>query len=224
MILTLAAYIRKVDVLNRGFSGYNTDHGRVILPKILQIENTDNSRVKFMTIFLGTNDALNTVQHVPIERYRDNLVSMVKEVLRHDIKVILIGPGLHDPNLCRIERAKKGEPLEKNLTSCANNKVYSETMRSVAVKFNVPFIDLWTSFQEWGGWSEMQLINETAHLGDLLVDGVHYSPKAYEILYEKVIETICIHYPELTPENLTTKLSLWRSIDPENIEQTIFHG
>lgn len=41
-------YIRKLDVINRGFSGYNSEHARQILPKILESE----TNIKLMTIFL----------------------------------------------------------------------------------------------------------------------------------------------------------------------------
>lgn len=83
-------YIRKLDVINRGFSGYNSEHARQILPKILESE----TNIKLMTIFFGTNDAydyINEIQTVELDRYKDNLSVMVQMVLDKNIKPIIIG-------------------------------------------------------------------------------------------------------------------------------------
>lgn len=44
---------RKCDVLNRGFSGYNTRWARIILPRL--VGNWDSPTV--VTIFFGANDS-----------------------------------------------------------------------------------------------------------------------------------------------------------------------
>ena len=49
------AYIRRLDVINRGFSGYNTTQALAILPKF--VPSPEQSRVRFMLIFFGANDA-----------------------------------------------------------------------------------------------------------------------------------------------------------------------
>ncbi len=71
--------VRKCDVLNRGFSGYNTRWNKIILPRIITKEMAPD--IAAVTIFLGANDSnkleLNPRQHVPVEEYKQNLVDMV---------------------------------------------------------------------------------------------------------------------------------------------------
>lgn len=75
---------RKCDVITRGFSGYNTRWCRVILPDILK--EFDPEDIAFATIFLGANDSNlpeNTVQHVPLPRYKQDLKDMVEMMMVH---------------------------------------------------------------------------------------------------------------------------------------------
>lgn len=214
--------MRKLDVLNRGFSGYNTDHCKLILPKILEVENKGEAKVKLMTIFLGTNDALDTIQHVPLSRYKDNLASMVHVALRYGIRLIVIGPALHDPKLLPPNYVENG--VARDISSSGINKMYSETARSVAEQYKVPFLDLWTAFQRHGGWTEDQLTKQNLSISSLLSDGIHFTPTAYEVLFKEIIAVIQNVYPELAPANTRMKLAVWNLIDPENIEQTMFNN
>lgn len=82
--LISSCYFRKCDVITRGFSGYNTRWCRVILPDILK--EFDPEEIAFATIFLGANDSNlpeNTVQHVPLPRYRQDLKDMVEMMMVH---------------------------------------------------------------------------------------------------------------------------------------------
>lgn len=58
------AYVRRLDVQVRGFSGYNTDLAVPILEAILAEKST--SKIKLLTIFFGANDAAleSSPQHV----------------------------------------------------------------------------------------------------------------------------------------------------------------
>jgi isoamyl acetate esterase len=92
------AYTRRADVLNRGYSGYNTTMYLDILPRILGSTKDEDSNdgesalrgtsgavdVLFCTVFLGANDAAlpGEPQHVPIDQYRQNLQRIVQDVRR----------------------------------------------------------------------------------------------------------------------------------------------
>lgn len=71
------AYARRADVLNRGYSGYNSRHVCSILEKSVFPEH-----VLFCTVFLGTNDAAlpGELQHVPLDEFETNLESIVTKV------------------------------------------------------------------------------------------------------------------------------------------------
>lgn len=84
------AYSRKLDVVNRGFSGYNTSWCLQLLPHILTTtlpcpQNGTIPSIKLITIFLGANDSVlpGNRQNVPLESYKKNLQSMI-EIIRHN--------------------------------------------------------------------------------------------------------------------------------------------
>jgi lysophospholipase L1-like esterase len=69
------AFSTRADVLNRGFSGYNS---RLICQEVLKTL-PEQADYFFCTVFLGANDAAlpGERQHVPIEEYTDNLEKIV---------------------------------------------------------------------------------------------------------------------------------------------------
>lgn len=98
--LLAASYSRRADVLNRGFSGYNTHHALNLLPRVFGVRSlgedgrhpnqTNNYShrhpsdldVLFCTVFFGANDAVlpGEPQHVPIDQYRRNLQRIVATI------------------------------------------------------------------------------------------------------------------------------------------------
>jgi len=79
-------YARRADVLNRGYSGYNTDHALQVLPSIVgddpSSQRTTTTDVLFATVFFGANDAAlpGETQRVPKERYGRNLTAIVEHM------------------------------------------------------------------------------------------------------------------------------------------------
>lgn len=218
-------YIRKLDVINRGFSGYNSEHARQILPKILESE----TNIKLMTIFFGTNDAydyINEIQTVELDRYKDNLSVMVQMVLDKNIKPIIIGPGLHDPKMAKAMLAERGRPIDKDPTTNQRLLKYSETAKKVAAQHNVAFIDTWNTLRQYQGWTKDQLFEVSAtkdkweigeSLAEIVSDGIHFTAKSYKILFEEIIRVIEEKYPELAPENLPSQLCDWKQINPNDL-------
>lgn len=78
--LLSSAYSRRADVLNRGFSGYNTRHALDILPRIFGEPSQEG--VLFCTVFFGANDAAlpGERQHVPLDEYGENLGKIVTSI------------------------------------------------------------------------------------------------------------------------------------------------
>lgn len=81
------AYARRADVLNRGYSGYNTRHALDILPSVFG--SNDGSKpdddVLMVTVFFGANDSSlpgdrEHCQHVPIDEYESNLRTIVNSI------------------------------------------------------------------------------------------------------------------------------------------------
>ena len=200
-------YFRKLQVITHGYGGYNTEHARYILDPILDAETAGGSTVRLITIFFGTNDsAENNQQHVPLERYAENLQFLTTQALCRNIAVILIGPALVDED--RIADR-----------STRSNRAYSEAAREVAKKFSAPFLDLGKAFAALAT-SE----RDGEYLRDLLTDGVHFTGKAYKIMYEMLLRTIREEYPALRTENLPTILPHILDIDHTDLPASLWRG
>lgn len=50
-------FARKLDVVNRGFGGYNSRWGVKLLEQVLAQIQAQGQRVAFMTLWFGANDA-----------------------------------------------------------------------------------------------------------------------------------------------------------------------
>ena len=94
-------YVRKCDVINRGFSGYNARWCSHLLPQLVTKDVAKDAAV--VTIFLGANDSnnfeTNPRQHVPLEEFKERLTGMVQhllvKLLKTSIMFISIFASLH---------------------------------------------------------------------------------------------------------------------------------
>jgi len=203
-------YRRKIEVINRGFSGYNTLHALEVIPKIIP-PPTATSRIRLITVFFGANDATlsDRSQHVPLDQYAENLRRIINHPLlvAHSPKILLIIP----PPIC--EYRTQDHDLTKGIVGpqrlAANTKRYADAALEVGKALGIPTVNLWETFMQYaGGWEEgnplpgSKELPKNEKLGELLRDGLHFEPKGYKILYDLVLETIRGNIPELDPENL----------------------
>jgi hypothetical protein len=92
--------VNKCDVINRGLSGYNTKNIRQIMPQIFDEFPADD--LCCVLVMLGTNDSTsqeNTIQHVPLESFKENLAAICDYLLdtvglSRD-RIILITPRMY---------------------------------------------------------------------------------------------------------------------------------
>lgn len=215
-------YQRKLDIASRGFSGYNTTNGLVVLREVLKADGAETGCVKLMYIFMGTNDAATTFQNVPVDQFKENLDKMAKMVLEYDIKLIIVGPGLHDQTLSMIAREDRND--EEPFSSSKVTRIYADAAAAVSHENKVPFIDTWAVFQNYGEWTTDELMVGSPDLSELLTDGIHYTPKAYELLYEELVESISVSYPEMLPENLSSVFPDYKDIDYEDVEKSLMES
>jgi lysophospholipase L1-like esterase len=84
-------YSRRADVINRGFSGYNTRWGLLISDDVVLQVNP-----AMVVIFFGANDAVieQGLTYVPLEEYKSNLLSMIKKFKSKcpKLAIVLITP------------------------------------------------------------------------------------------------------------------------------------
>jgi isoamyl acetate esterase len=68
---------RKVDIINRGFSGYNTKWALKIFDEVIL-----TLKPNFVIIFFGANDAAieSSSQYVSLALYEDNLSTFIQRI------------------------------------------------------------------------------------------------------------------------------------------------
>ncbi|RLV86439.1 Isoamyl acetate-hydrolyzing esterase [Meyerozyma sp. JA9] len=204
-------YIRKFDVLDRGYGGYNARWGKEILPEILATESK-NATIKLVVIFYGTNDCKANEQGVGIEEYKKTLSFMVELCEKYNTKAIVVGPAVYSAAL--------GNPSDAS--SMEAHLKYSNAAKEVAERCNVPFVDLWHAFTSYLGSTEEEMLKSPADMSELLVDGVHFAPIGYKIFHQALTNTITTAYPELAKENVRERLVPWNEVDESNIKKSIF--
>ena len=199
-------YQRRADVLNRGFSGYNsdwflkfaaTDEGKADL--------FDHDNVKIVTIFFGANDAsdfeLNARHHVPLERYKSNIKEIAK-LARHnfgeDVNIILIAPPpvCHDGRLEYQKEKYKEKATGKLERTLELSGKYGKALIEVAEELSLPCLDVWTKMQDSS--------SSTQPWQQYLSDGLHLSASGNKFVGEALIELIDNMLPDLAVTPCTT--------------------
>ncbi|KAK5219055.1 hypothetical protein LTR99_006563 [Exophiala xenobiotica] len=231
-------YIRRIDVLNRGFSGYTSQMGLDVLPHFFPAAPStattgttststslgyaqgqgqcQQAQVSLMTVFFGANDAVlpGHPQHVPLHDYTRALRSIISypPLALHGTKVILITPPPVDE-----------WQLGNDERTATNTQTYAVACRQLGADLNLPTLDLWTIFMTKAGWREgdgsddgsTPLIGSKAAprsdvLDELLSDGLHFTPKAYQIVFEELVKLIQGKLPDHVPENLPFIFPDWK--------------
>jgi lysophospholipase L1-like esterase len=206
-------YQRRADVLNRGFSGYNT--GWFLKLAATEYGKNDlfnHDNVQLVTIFFGANDAShptwNARQHVPLLQYQSNLkeiVSLTRLNFGPHVKIIMISPPpvCHEGRL-RYQKVQYKEKatgeLERTLELSGQ---YAQGARQVAEELNLPFLDLWTMMQfssstEGGGDDEAKMVVERADWRSFLSDGLHFSASGNKFVGESILHMIDQVLPDLS--------------------------
>ncbi|KAK6428724.1 hypothetical protein LTR95_015133 [Oleoguttula sp. CCFEE 5521] len=218
------AYVRRLDVVNRGYSGYNTEQALKILHQ--SIPSPTQTKIRLLTLFFGANDARlpNTPggpqQNVPLEAYRTNL----KSILTHpglqahqDIRIIVItAPPVDERMLSAAASAFFDTKMAPNRTA-VNTAKYAEAAREVAKEAGVVCCDLWGAMMGRAGWrkgTDGPLPGsldgaENEVLQSLLSDGLHFTRSGYKLLFDEVMKTIEQNWPDQMPEKLPFVLPAW---------------
>jgi len=195
---------RRADVLNRGFSGYNTRFALDILPSLLG-SNSDGdsssscaSRPLFFTVLFGSNDASLLddsphCQHVPIDEYEDNMRQIVKKIRdgfegNDKPPIILITPPPIDRSawdkFC-FEGFGLLSPRTNEVT-----KQYGIRVKSIAEELGCSVVD---AFSLLGGNNAEEIY------GASLEDGLHLNGPGNKLLFEGLMDVITTDFPDLAP-------------------------
>ena len=221
------AYARRLDVINRGLSGYNTTQALKVLPKI--IPPPQHAKVRFMLIFFGANDARlpstpgGPDQHVPLEQYKSNLKKIATHpcVQAHQrIRIILVTPPpVDERKLVEADQQKYPEIGSMLRRTAKTTASYAQAVRDLGAELQFPILDIWNAMIRAAGTSIGSLDDDclpgsqqapkSEVLQSYLHDGLHFSLPAYKLLYEELMSVIEEKWPDQLPENLPFVLPRW---------------
>jgi len=211
-------YQRRLDIINRGFSGYTAPAGYDTLVQFFPCTppttttGISQPRIQLLTVFFGANDACvpGSPQHVPIATYKQSLRNILEyEGLKaHGTQAILVvPPPVDEYQLASTDR------------TAAHTARYADACREVAQEYSgLPVLDLWTIFMLKAGWAPGQqgpLIGSRAAprnpvLDELLSDGLHFTPAGYRLVFDELVNLIVRGLPDHRPENLPQIFPDWR--------------
>lgn len=196
---------RRYDVINRGFSGYNTLQVLKILEQVFPKPEAGGPKLKYLIVLLGANDAALPqkvdTQGVPLDEYARNLTRIITHpnITAHNPKILLVTP----PPLDEIRTTELDTPTHgQSQRESARSAAYSQAARDVAA--SVPgtvLIDLQKALMDVAvektpGWDGSKGVlgsldsGERGYLPNLLPDGLHMSGEAYKVFWDLLKEEI----------------------------------
>ncbi len=156
-------YVRRADVLLRGFAGYTTREALRILPSAVLSEHPD-----FVILLWGAGDSAlpGQIQHVPVAEYRDNLQQMATAIVTAGAWVVFVTPPPVN------ERRVRSRTLE-------HTALYAQACREVAEDMRAPLVDLFARIRQEPDWSQT-----------CLLEGLNLSSVGMNILYEELARAL----------------------------------
>lgn len=220
-------FIRRMDVVNRGFSGYNTTHALAMLPGLL--DSLSPGPIRFFFVFFGSNDASlpgATGQHVDLQTYRTNLEAIVThpKLVAHHPKIILVTSPPVD------EVSSQETELKMNISAkpARDAKVtaeYAAAVKEVGERTSADLVvvDLWSrimdeaiketpSYISGGPLLGSKELGRSKALDAFLKDGLHLSTRGYQVLYNEMFSAIRERWPEEGPEAHPFVYPYWRDL------------
>ncbi|EOD32398.1 hypothetical protein EMIHUDRAFT_72070 [Emiliania huxleyi CCMP1516] len=193
---------RHADIRLRGYSGYNTRWALHLLPHLFPSGGRPEDTPALVVVFLGANDATrppplrlqpeqSSRQHVPLEEYRRNLVSIIgaiRECGDGSARVLLLSPPPCD-DVAWAQHCSTTyglDPASEPNRNFETTQQYAAAALEVAAEEGVPAADVHAAFlrEEWK---------------DLLADGLHPNARGNAAIAACVLEAIGRHFPELQP-------------------------
>ncbi|GAB7327843.1 hypothetical protein MBLNU13_g11634t2 [Cladosporium sp. NU13] len=221
-------YARRLDVINRGLSGYNTAQALKVLPQAIPEPQQQN--VRLLTIFLGANDSRlpdtpgGPQQNVPLDAFTANLHAILshKHIAgRPDLRIILITPPPVDERMLRAADSANIPGFNGLRRTADTTAKYAEAVRQVGKDRGVHVCDVWSAMMREAGWDESstaplpgsESADENAVLRRFFSDGLHLTPDGYRVLYHQLMALIADTWPDQLPEQLPMVLPAWNELE-----------
>ncbi|GAA5932653.1 SGNH/GDSL hydrolase family protein [Sporobolomyces koalae] len=211
------AYQRKLDIMNRGLSGYNTAWALPIIKQWLPRVGERLPKIRMLAIWFGANDAAlpTSPQHVTLEDFKANLVTILDLVrsptspyYSPDAIPVLITPPPVDAKIRNDELTSRDPPRVPDRDSELTRQ-YAVAVHQVATEQNVHCVDVWNAIdtkarEEAGG-----------KLDKWLSDGLHLTGAGYEVVTYEIAKLIIDKLPQLHWEKLPQVFPHWEELIPQ---------
>jgi len=184
-------FTRRADVLNRGFSGYNTRWALELLQND-RLGLAAGPAPDLVTVLIGSNDAASSKQAVPVEEYERNLTQIVnyfQDVLKCKRVVVLAPPPVDEQQYLDLFLKPRAESRGEDVASIAlDRKVefvekYAAASERVASATGAAFLSLFAIFQR----KSEEAGKPVSHF---LCDGLHFNTDGNQVVYEEICATI----------------------------------
>lgn len=175
-------YGRKVDIVLRGYAGWNSRRGLEVVDDIFP-KNTIEQPALAIVYFGGNDSHLPHPTdpclgpHVPLEEYKENMRKIADYLQINSPKTRLI--FLSCPPI-------SGEQIEGNIDEFgrairtnAVRKIYSDALIQLCEAMNIKVIDLWSLIQRRKDWKEV-----------CFIDGIHFSAEGSEMVLKEILKVI----------------------------------
>jgi isoamyl acetate esterase len=193
-------WTRKVDVINRGYSGYNSRLGLQMVRDVVS-----PLQPAFVTVFFGANDACfeGTLHHVSLENFISNMqgiVSTLKSELSSATIILITPPPVYEPLLGEMNR-QKGKPMIFDRSN-ANTMKYAEAVKDIGMEHGLVVVDLFTVLHGH------ESANENTRR-EFLSDGLHLNAKGNVALFNALKAEIQTEYPKWDAEKMEMDRPGW---------------
>ncbi|KAL3617054.1 hypothetical protein CASFOL_039448 [Castilleja foliolosa] len=202
-------FARTLDVVLRGYSGYNTRWALKVIDEVFSSPENDTKPLA-ITVFFGANDAClvdesSGFQHVPQDEYKSNLHSIIAFIKKRwpTTRIILITPPpIDEDGRLKYPYIDNVSGLPERTNEAAGH--YAKQCLAVAAEYDdILAIDLWTKMQQVPGWQKLYLR-----------DGLHLTRDGNKVVFEEVIGRL--REVSISPTTLPSDLPLIDDIDPND--------
>ena len=192
------AWRTSADVINRGYSGYNSALLLADLPEILS--TLRRSDVSVVVISLGANDAVAPGErtHVPISQFSENMTQILSQLEQAcpKAKVVLMSPyGLDEKQWQATVAKQSGKRRDGTERSLARTLEYAAALDKVSSLFKrAAFLDVAYKIKYEMSSTMMEMQNPHR-------DGLHYTRAINIFLYRKLVALLSDKF-DLSPSKV----------------------
>ncbi|KAK2642216.1 hypothetical protein Ddye_023979 [Dipteronia dyeriana] len=202
-------FSRTLDVILRGYSGYNTRWALKVMDRVLPAESGGGGAPLAVTVFFGANDAClpdrcSGFQHVPLHEYKQNLhyiVSFLKNQWPTTLILLMTPPPIDEEGRLKHPYVENPTGLPERTNDAAG--AYAKACIEVAGERGFPVINLWTKMQQFPNWQKVYLS-----------DGLHLTPTGNRVVFEELV--VKLRENRLSLEKLPVDLPLISEIDTKD--------